>query len=157
MAKKKRQLDRSRPFGLVYGSGAAAFDQFGILFDSNGEELPGFESVVIPAEQKAPTPADDTAGYKALVDSLQGRVDALQGELAVAREELDDSAAQIEELQGKLDTANVEIARLTALTTTTSDEQPALPIGKDAGKGGKKSATDKQVDDQLAAQVGLPT
>lgn len=165
---KKRKLDRSRPFGTVCGDARAKFEQFGILFDAAGEELPGFEKVEIPRD--VPSTCSDTEGLKAQVRELtevntrlQGETGKLRDDLAKAGEEKADADARAEEIQGQLDTANVEIGRLNTLIdelNSSADKggadgavQAAEPK-KPAGKGKQGDKGDGQVDDQLALQTG---
>lgn len=140
----KRQLDRSRMFGLVYGGGAAVFEQHGILFDSLGEELPGFESVEIPAE--APQAVEEgNAGQERQVRELMDANVRLREELERARADLEAAEMLSEELQGKLDTALVEIERMNA------SPPGAEPAVAKKGKGAGKASDD--LDAQLSMQA----
>lgn len=160
MAKEKRKLDRSQVFGTVFGSGNAAYEQHGILFDVSGEELPGFEDVEIPEE--SPVVAGDNAGLKAQVQDLLAVNTRLQAELGKMRQALADAEsnaeAQAEEIQGQLDTANVEIDRLNKQIeelTKPANPEDGNRVNTDkqpAGKSKDKKAA--EVDSQLALQTG---
>jgi hypothetical protein len=162
MAEKgKRKLDRSRPFGTVFGGGEAAFEQFGILFDGAGDELPGFEDVEIPEEVFVPAAGDESSG--AAIRQLTAEVARLDILLQKKGDALADAEALAEELQGKLDTANIEIKRLQAQIDELSKPadvpagNPGTPAAAEApaGKGKKGAPAAEQsslLDDQLKAQ-----
>jgi hypothetical protein len=94
---KLRKIDRDRPFGHVFGGGEAAFEQFGILFDANGDELPGFEEVEIPEHLPLVT-AEGCYGGPAEIEDVKRLAASLHDELVRAREGLADAEARNEEL-----------------------------------------------------------
>jgi regulator of replication initiation timing len=145
----KRKLDRSQPYGSVFGSGSAAFEQFGICFDGAGNELPGFEEVEIPKAATVVVGGDD-AGLKAQIQELLAENERLQGEVGKVRDVQADAEARTEEVQGKLDTAEVEIGRLTAQLEDLT--KPAEAGKESIGKKGTKKTDD--LDDQLSMQTG---
>ncbi|CAB4211904.1 hypothetical protein UFOVP1419_48 [uncultured Caudovirales phage] len=135
-----RKLDRTQPFGEIYGSDTARYEQHGIQFDGQGKEIPGFEAVVVP----------DTAAVVASSDynGLLREIGRLTDEMRRLQAECDDKDALYEEAVGQLDTARVEINRLNALSldsvpvdggaaTTDIDLQLDLQSGGNAGKKGK--------------------
>lgn len=134
-----RNLDKNRPFAEIFGAHSGKYEQFGILFDAEGIELEGYEDVVIP--DAVPVITTDSKEPE-----LRAEIDRLAADLSQVTAALAERDAEIEEIQGKLDTAQVEIGRLTAVN------EPA------AGKDGKKKATgaaDTPLDAQLAAQGAL--
>jgi hypothetical protein len=136
-----RKLDRKRPYAEIFGDHTAKYDQFGILFDADGNEMEGFENVTVPPEIPVITVDSDS-------DTLRAEIGRLAAELSSVTAELDEKDAGIEEIQGKLDTAQVEISRLTAALAESA------PTGK--GKGNKSTNTqdstpDPLLDDQLKA------
>lgn len=135
-----RKLDRSQPFGEIYGSSEARYEQHGIQFDGQGKEIAGFEGVVIP-DAVAVVASSDDSGLLREIGRLTDEVKRLQ----VA---LDDKDAQYEEAVGQFDTAQVEINRLMALLPVDDasfdvgappdlDAQLDLQTGGAAGKKGK--------------------
>ncbi|MFZ4856142.1 MAG: hypothetical protein ACOYL3_07070 [Desulfuromonadaceae bacterium] len=109
-----RKLDRTQPFGEIYGSSDARYEQHGIQFDGQGKELPGFEAVVVP-DAVAVVGSSDDGGLLREVGRLTDEVRRLQTAL-------DDKDAQYEEVAGQLDTALVDISRLTASLSLDSDD-----------------------------------
>ncbi len=103
-----RKLDRSQPFGEIYGSTDARYEQYGIQFDNQGNELPGFSKIKIPAVTAAVVQVSDDSELRREIGRLTDEVKRLQAAL-------DDKDAAYEEAIGKLDTAMVDVNRLTAL------------------------------------------
>jgi uncharacterized small protein (DUF1192 family) len=143
-----RKLDRSQPFGEIYGSNTARYEQHGVQFDPQGNELPGFEEVVIP-DAVAVVASSDDGGLLREIGRLTDEVRRLQAAL-------DDKDAAYEEAVGQMDTTRViadrlqaEVDRLTALLpldavaagdavgTSDVDLQLDLQTGGNAGKKGK--------------------
>ena len=147
-----RKLDKNRPFGDVYGHRNARYEQFGILFDTDGIELPGFERVQIPKEE-IPA-AGNNGNLAAELAELREQNGLLQDEIAGLKARLDDqdTDAAVEEVQGKLDTANVEVARLAEqVKQLTLQLEEATAPGKVKGAAAK-GAGQTSIDDQLKAQ-----
>lgn len=133
----KRKLDRKRPFSEIYGEHAGKYEQFGILFDAEGTELEGYQDVVVPAD--VPEITTETKE-----PALRAEISRLTAELGRVTAELEEKDAEIEEVQGKLDTATVEIERLNAATSESLfPDQP--------GKG-KKGSNAVDIDEQMKAQ-----
>lgn len=160
MSKEKRTLDRDKPFGTVYGAGKAAFEQFGIQFDAAGNELPGFEDVVIVEAPELPS--GDVAYLqeqilqmgKALESQKRDKAE-LEARLDRAERDQEAEKDRADELQGQLDTANAEINRLNEALKEAAEPKPdgSTETGKSAAKktGGKGN---NQVDEQLEIQTG---
>lgn len=146
----RRKLDRKRPYGEIYGHLQARYEQFGILFDTEGNELPGFEDVKIPEAGPVVVIGDSK--------ELEAALAELREENARLRDELEEKEALVEEIQGKLDTANIEIARLNAQIeelTKPADPQTgnsAAPVDAAPAAGKKKTEQPSLIDDQLKAQ-----
>ncbi len=143
-----RKLDRNRPFGEIYGHAEARFEQHGILFDSDENELPGFEDVKIPEHIPMASGADANVGR--LMSDLEeqrrqnARLQAENDRLKLQTAE--DGNAAVEEVQGKLDSANVEIARLNGLVADLQAQLAGSGTDTANKDKGKKSEVDKQLD-----------
>lgn len=148
---KKRTLDRSKPYGSVFGSGSAVYEQFGILFDGSGKELPGFEEVEIPVDTQVVVVGDD-AELKAQIRKLLAENEQLQVDIGKVRSAQDEAEAKAEEIQGQLDTATVEIERLkNEIHDLTKPAEPSTNPADDEKKNKQKSA---DIDAQLSLQTG---
>lgn len=129
MAAKKRKLDRSLPFGEVFGAGGARYEQHGIQFDGEELELPGFEDVKIPeAAIRTVFVEGDTSAFKKEIERLQALNVELTGNLEAVE-------ADKEEIQGKFDTLSIEAERLRSRVTeleglVTDPQAPGVaPVG----------------------------
>lgn len=144
--KQSRKLDRSRPFGEIFGAGDGRFEQFGIMFDIDGDELPGYEHIEIPPETLDAAGGAGDQGH--LLTHLQTVIDQLRNEKSALQSTLEDTEAQVEELQGQLDTANIQVARLTeqvaALTKSADPDNGKQKTGK--GKGEPADPAKDQLD-----------
>ena len=56
-----KTLDRSKPYGEVYGEGQARFEQDHILFDAQGHALTEAEQPAEPVAKRVRKPAEPTA------------------------------------------------------------------------------------------------
>lgn len=130
----KRTLDKKRPFAEVYGHSEARYEQFGILFDPEGRELPGYEHVEIPEDRTVLVVSGDEEALKRIIEELQ----AENRRLITA---LEDADAEIEGAVGQADSLKVEVARL---------KEQLAALQPDPSKNAKGKATD--VDAQLALQ-----
>jgi hypothetical protein len=130
-----RKLDRNKPFGEIYGTHAARFEQHGIQFDADGLELPGFETVKIP-DAKVEM-ASNEKEVKKQFQALQAELDRVQGENASMQAKVEEAEALVEELQGQLDTAMVEISRLNETIAGMSSDNASDPINQQLDLQGK--------------------
>ena len=128
-----RKLDRSQPFGEIYGSADARYEQHGIQFDNQGNELPGFSKIKIPA-------ASATIVQVADDSELRREIGRLTDEVKRLTAALEDKDAAYEEAVGKLDTAMVDVNRLMALLPTDADSDASPDMS--------------EVDQQLNLQAG---
>jgi len=157
MAKGKRKLDKNAPYGQVYGSGRAAYEQFGILFDVEGKELPGQEEIE-SIEVQAPVVVDD-AKVPVLVAEIEklGKQNAeLKEQLERAVADKDNADAEKAEVQGQLDTAEVEIKRLNGLIDEldVKADETAQTDKKTTSRGKKNVGVASSTDEQLDLQQG---
>lgn len=70
-----RTLDRNKPYGEVFGAGAARFEQDHVLFDAQGNALTEAEPTAEPDKKrgrKPVEPAEPTATDAQLDAQLQG-------------------------------------------------------------------------------------
>lgn len=153
MAKEKRQLDRSKPYGQVYGEERAVFEQHGILFDGEGWELPGFEDVEIPEEaQVIVVDEKRVRELTAEVAKLAKVNQDLNDQLKRTKTDKEHAEAELEEVQGKLDSAEITIKKLQADLddATAPTAEPVGPVEKS-----KKKSTEKPVDPAIDEQLSL--
>ncbi len=62
-----KALDRSRPFGEVYGQPGVKYEQDGILYRENGQPVDATTLVPVNDEPTPPSPRDDTPITPAIV------------------------------------------------------------------------------------------
>lgn len=121
----RRELDKNRPYGEVYNHGDARYEQHGILFDGSGKELPGFEEIEVPAEDPKAPETVDVSALKNEIVVLKKQILLLKSDFEVERNQAaEDLEAEVEAVQGQLDTANVDIGRLSNELTTLKAVQP---------------------------------
>lgn len=137
-----RKLDRNRPFGEIYGgSGDARYEQHGIMFDAAGDELPGFDAVEIPEQKEIIiVQGDDTA--------LRAEIQRLSEEYRGVLTLLEDTEAEVEAVQGQLDSANVEIGRLNGEVARLT---ALIPVDGVLNAG---ESMDASLESQLELQTG---
>lgn len=155
MTKEKRKLNRTIPFARVYGEDKAVYEQYGILFNGIGDELPGYEDVEIP-EEVVKVVVDDAKAQELVKENsaLKKQLGEFKGGFDQAVADKEAAESDLAEVQGKLDTAEVEIKQLQdriaslqsdAGNDAKSDEKPK------PSRSGKKNAT-SDVDQQLDLQ-----
>lgn len=142
----KRKLDKKRPYAEIFGSHDGKYEQFGILFDCEGIELEGYKDVVIPDDIPVITAdSNDSA--------LRAEISRLSTKLGLVTLELEEKDAEIEEIQGKLDTANVELNRFNTQAEASFPGKPAKDVKVLTGDQLKAQGTAAAaVDAQLKAQ-----
>lgn len=133
-----RKLDRKLPFGEIYGGGEACFEQHGIQFDGEGNELPGFKDVEIPESKTVYIVSDDVPQLQTLICELQAKLDNQQ--LLIA-----DLEAEKEEMQGKVDTLQIDCDKLV-------EQLAAVNAGTKKGKKEEAAPVQTEIEDQLKAQ-----
>ena len=69
-----KKLDRSKPFGTVHGVAAYAFEQAGVMFDHDGNEVGGQEEPKAkePKAKARPEPEPKPEMDPQLASQLQG-------------------------------------------------------------------------------------
>lgn len=146
-----RKLDKKRPFAEIYGQHEAKYEQFGILFDSDGVELPGYEDVEIPKPEVAITTGDDSA--------LRDEIGRLLEENAQLRADLEEMEAVAEEATGNVDTLKVEVKRLQEQLLAAQQAAPAKGKDKEKSKDAPPAPTGEAapeapsaLDQQLSLQ-----
>lgn len=140
---KARRLDRKRPFAEIFGNHAAKYEQFGIHFDADEGELPGYEHVVIPEDKTVIISTGDE-------EALRQRITLLEQENSRLCGLLEDQEAMTEEAQGRADTLQIEVNRLREQQANA----PAAPADS-APKNGKAkgpAADQSSIDAQLKLQ-----
>ena len=93
-----RKLDKERPYGLVYGSGNAKYEQAGKVFDHSGIEIPGskgasYEDPKVEAKEEA------AAKLKDENEELRRMIAELKGEKV--EEEVHDSTSEMVEMNSE--------------------------------------------------------
>jgi len=140
-----RKLDRTRPFGEIYGgSGDARYEQHGIMFDAAGDELPGYDDVEIPEPKEVVIVQGDDTALRAEIARLTSRLEA-------ALTQLEDADGELEGVQGQLDSANVEISRLNDEVARLS---ALVPVDGVTTVGSEEVSLDSQLDLQTAGMTG---
>ncbi len=117
-----RKLDSTRPFAEIFGGDdAGVFEQFGIMFDPAGVELPGYDHIEIPA---------DDAPVQVIVDNpeLRGEINRLTSNIANLKELLALKDEQFEIESGRADDLAVEVERLKARLEEALNPAPLLPV-----------------------------